>query len=180
VAVYVVAVGTARGRHVDALLPRTDFGSGPAYRAAGQLLNAITWLTVGASGAAIALWALRTHGRRRAGRILVGLGGTYASALVLSLALERADPLGADGRGLGAGYYPSGHAAMTAALALAAVAAAPATVRWIVAVLAVVAVGTVGVVIVILHSHYPSDVLGGWLLAFACMAAVAPRSRGSE
>jgi membrane-associated phospholipid phosphatase len=171
VAVYVVAVGTAPGRHIDVLLLRVDFGSGSAYRAAAQLLGAITWLSVGASGLAIALWALRRDGASRAGRILVGLAGTYASSLAISLALARVDPLGGEARRHAAGFYPSGHAAMVAALALAAVATAPATMRRFVAVLAAAAVGTVGVVIVVLHSHYPSDVVGGWLLAVAWMAA---------
>lgn len=180
VAVYVVAVGTAPGRHVDALLPRHDFGSGPAYRAAGQLLDAINWLTVGASGLAIALWALLRHRARCACWIVVGLAGTYASAVVLSLALEHTDPLGGEPRGLGAGFYPSGHAAAVAALALAAVAVAPRAWRPIVAVFTGVAVATVGVVIVVIHSHYPSDVVGGWLLAVAWMAPAMSRCRAAS
>lgn len=175
VAVYVVAVGTAPGRSIDVLLLRHDFGSGPAYRAAGQVLGAITWLTVGAAGLAIALWAMLRRGLGHACRILAGIAGTYVSALGLSLALKGVDPLGGEALRLAGGYYPSGHAAMVAALALAAVATAPANMRRIVAVLAAAAVGTVGVVIVVLHSHYPSDVLGGWLLAVAWMVAAAPR-----
>jgi membrane-associated phospholipid phosphatase len=178
VAVYIVAVGTAPGRHIDVLLLRVDFGAGPAYRAAAHLLDAITWLSVGASGLAIALWALRRDGAGRAGRILVGLAGTYASSLAISLALERVDPLGGEAHRHAAGYYPSGHAAMVAALALATVATAPATMRRFVAVLAAGAVGTVGVVIVVLHSHYPSDVVGGWLLAVAWMAGALESSSG--
>jgi undecaprenyl-diphosphatase len=178
VAVYIVAVGTAPGRHIDVLLLRVDFGSGPLYKAAGHLLDAITWLSVGVSGLAIALWALRRDGAGRAGRILVGLAGTYASSLAISLALERVDPLGGEAYRHAAGYYPSGHAAMVAALALATVATAPATMRRFVAVLAAGAVGTVGVVIVVLHSHYPSDVVGGWLLAVAWMAGALGSSRG--
>jgi membrane-associated phospholipid phosphatase len=178
VVVYIVAVGTAPGRHIDVLLLRVDFGSGPLYRAAAQLLEAITWLSVGASGIAIALWALRRDGAGRAGRILVGLAGTYASSLAISLVLERVDPLGGEAQRHAAGFYPSGHAAMVAALALAAVATAPATMRRFVAVVAAAAVGTVGVVIVVLHSHYPSDVVGGWLLAVAWMAAALESFRG--
>ena len=180
VAVYVVAVGTAPGRHLDALLPRHDFGSGPWYRAAGQLLDAIDWLTVGVSGLAIALWALLRHGARCACWIVVGLAGTYASPVVLSLALEHADPLGGEPRGLGAGFYPSGHAAAVAALALAAVAVAPRGWRPIVAVFGAAAVAIVGVVIVVVHSHYPSDVVGGWLLAVAWMAAAMSRCRAAS
>jgi hypothetical protein len=176
VAVYAVAVGTAWGRHVDALLPRHDFGSGPEYRASGDLLEAINWLTVSAAALAIVLWALLRHGAARAVRLFAGLGGTYVLALGLSLALGHLDPLGGEARRLATGYYPSGHAAMVAALALAAVATTPSAVRPVVAVLAAAAVATVGVVIVVLHSHYPSDVIGGWALAVACMpAAVAPR-----
>ncbi|HEX8156183.1 MAG TPA: phosphatase PAP2 family protein [Solirubrobacteraceae bacterium] len=174
-AIYIVAVGTAPGRHLDVLLIRYDFGSGLLYRGAEYLLGAITWLTVGASGLAIALWACRRHGLGRACRILAGLAATYLSALALSLALQRVDPLGGEARRVaGSGYYPSGHAAMVAALAMAVVATAPAATRRILAVLAVAAVATVGVVIVVLNSHYPSDVLGGWALAFAWMTAAAP------
>jgi membrane-associated phospholipid phosphatase len=178
VAIYVIAVGTAAGRHVDVLLLRHDFGSGPLYRAAEYLLGAITWATVGASGLAITLWALRRHGPGCARRILAGLAGTYLSALALSLALGRIDPLGGEARRVaGSGYYPSGHAAMVAALAMAAVAAAPATVRRIVAAFAAAAVAAVAVVLVVLNSHYPSDVAGGWALAVAWMAGAASRCR---
>lgn len=177
VAVYVVAVGTAPGRHVDSLLRLHDFGSGAAYRTAATLLDTINWQTVAAGALAAVLSALWWHGPGCALRIVEGLGGVYVTQLFLSLMLARFDPLGGEAVRLEAGYYPSGHAAMVAALGWACVLAAPTAARWIIAGLVAGISASVGVIIVVLHSHYPSDVIGGWLVAVGCMAAAATHRR---
>lgn len=75
---------------------------------------------------------------------------------------------------VGATAFPSGHA--TAALAMACAFALVVPGRWRPAAIALGALLTaaVGCSRVVLHSHYPSDVLGGWLVAAGwCFAVVA-------
>jgi len=75
---------------------------------------------------------------------------------------------------VGATAFPSGHA--TAALAMACAYALVVPRRWRPATIALGALLTVaiGCSRVILHRHYPSDVLGGWLVAAGwCFAVVA-------
>jgi membrane-associated phospholipid phosphatase len=69
--------------------------------------------------------------------------------------------------------FPSGHATSSMAFAAAAVTLAwPTRRRWIVAALAAGFTVLVGLSRVALAVHYPSDVLGGWALAIACVALV--------
>jgi membrane-associated phospholipid phosphatase len=69
--------------------------------------------------------------------------------------------------------FPSGHATSSMAFAAAAVTLAwPTRRRWIVAALAAAFTVLVGLSRVALAVHYPSDVLGGWALAIACVALV--------
>jgi membrane-associated phospholipid phosphatase len=77
-------------------------------------------------------------------------------------------------RQVGETAFPSGHA--TAALAMAGAFALVVPRRWRAATIALGALLTVaiGCSRVILHRHYPSDVLGGWLVAAGwCFAVVA-------
>jgi membrane-associated phospholipid phosphatase len=67
--------------------------------------------------------------------------------------------------------FPSGHATSSMAFAAsAAVLAWPTRRRWPVAILAGAFTALVGLSRVALGVHYPSDVLGGWTLALACVA----------
>jgi membrane-associated phospholipid phosphatase len=75
---------------------------------------------------------------------------------------------------VGSTAFPSGHA--TAALAMACAFALVASRRWRSTAIALGALLTVaiGCSRVVLHRHYPSDVLGGWLVAAGwCFAVVA-------
>jgi len=175
VALYVVALGTQAGRHLDAVPVETDVGKGPVVLTLQRLLDPIDWLTIGAASVALLLWTLRRHGARCASRMSVAMIGTYVSLLGLGLLFDRIDPLGGEAlRRLGPSSYPSGHAAVVAAVALAAVAVAPRPARPLAGALAAIVVATVGVALVVIHAHYPSDVLGGWLLAL--LWAVGPSS----
>ncbi len=70
--------------------------------------------------------------------------------------------------------FPSGHAiaSMTSALAIAAV-LAPTRARWPTVVLSALFAGAVGVSVIADGGHWPSDVLGGWMLAAAWVCGLA-------
>src|SRR5262249_31685056 len=63
------------------------------------------------------------------------------------------------------GSFPSGHATIAMALALAALVAAPEVARGLVAVGGACYAVAVGIVLVALGQHYPSDVAAGFLVA---------------
>ena len=96
---------------------------------------------------------------------------TAAGAAVLSQSLKHAfvrpSPDGV------AVSYPSGHALLSAAVAAAvALAAREARLRALAVVLGAAALAVVGIATVKLRWHYPSDVIGGWLVGLAWVAAV--------
>jgi membrane-associated phospholipid phosphatase len=69
--------------------------------------------------------------------------------------------------------FPSGHATSSMAFAAAAVTLAwPTRRRWQVLGVAAAFTFLVGLSRVALAVHYPSDILGGWALAIACVALV--------
>jgi membrane-associated phospholipid phosphatase len=72
-----------------------------------------------------------------------------------------------------AGYFPSGHAAGSAAVASALVVLSWET-RWrsVVAAAVIVFTAAYGVAVVFLQNHYASDVAGGWCLAVAWTTAL--------
>jgi membrane-associated phospholipid phosphatase len=88
--------------------------------------------------------------------------------------------------------FPSGHATAAASIAVALVLAAPSRIRPAAAGLAAAYAGAVGLAVVALEWHYPSDVVGGFLVAsawgFAAVAALrvaapaspAPRAQASS
>ena len=88
------------------------------------------------------------------------------------------------------GYWPSGHSTAVMALVLASVLAAPARLRPVVAALGAALAIAVGYSLLAIGSHYPSDVLGGFLVAASwTLCAVAallaaerwrPTGRGSH
>lgn len=146
-----------------------------------RLLDPIDWLTVGAASSALLAWALWRRGVGCAKRIAVGLIGTYLSLLMLGRLFDHVDPVGGETlRRLGRSYYPSGHAAAISAIALAAVTLAPRRARPLAAVLAGVVVLVVGIALVVIHAHYPSDVLGGSLLALLWGAGASSNCRAAE
>ena len=126
-------------------------------------------------------WAL---GRRReaiAALALVAGANLIGLALKVALAHPRYHPiLGADQ--VGADAYPSGHATSAMSIALAAVLVAPARLRVVVASGAAAYVIAVSTSLVVLGWHFPSDVLGGLLLAsgffFATVAALRVGAAG--
>jgi membrane-associated phospholipid phosphatase len=127
-------------------------------------------------------------GRRRqavAAVALVAGANMTSQVLKVILAHPRVQPALA-GYQLGPEAFPSGHATAAMSLGLAVVLAAPA--RWRAAVAAAAAVYVIGVctALLVLLWHFPSDVLGGLLVAsaffFTAVAAVrrADGARGDR
>jgi membrane-associated phospholipid phosphatase len=91
------------------------------------------------------------------------VGTTIATVMALEPAFER-PPLIADYHG----YFPSGHAAGSLAVAGAlAWVAWPTRFRWLVLTGGLVFVALYGAALIYFRSHYPSDVVAGWCIALA-------------
>jgi YegS/Rv2252/BmrU family lipid kinase len=120
---------------------------------------------------ALTLW-LRKHRRAAVYAVLVMITTTLASTYT-KLVFGRDRPLWQDPLGrLTSRSYPSGHASSTAALAgilivLAVMLVRRARLRRTVFAAAVLLALVVGADRVLLGRHFPSDVLGGWLLGAA-------------
>ncbi len=123
--------------------------------------------------ATICLVAVFLRRPRQAVGALILIGGANLTTQLLKellfhrryqplLGLEQIGPTG----------FPSGHSTAAMALALAVVLIVPRSWRWIVIVLGGALVAAVGASVVVLHNHYPSDVLGGWLVAAGWFFAV--------
>jgi membrane-associated phospholipid phosphatase len=130
--------------------------------------------------AAACLLALRLRRPRLAiaAAILVAGANLTTQLLKLALAHPRLQPL--------LGYYqvgetafPSGHTTAVAAMAYAYLLVVPRPWRAVTAAIGAVCTLAVGSSVVVLHRHYPSDVLGGLLIAsawfFATVAVLRAR-----
>lgn len=126
------------------------------------------------------LLALRLYGRERALAVVVLVAGANLTTQLLKLALAqpRLQPI--------LGYYqvgesafPSGHTTAAAAMTYAYVLAVPRRLRLLSGVVGGVLTIAVGASVVVLHRHYPSDALGGLLVAsawfFATVAVLRAR-----
>lgn len=145
----------------------TDAGTGPYPYLAAALGG---WLAGGPG---------RGHRLRVAlPAVLVLLGGQSLRTL-LAAALHRARPPAADWAAHASGHsYPSGHTT-TSAIAAALLAwgllrAWPGTRGRVLAALCGLAAPAIGCTRVYLGVHWPSDVVGGWLLAACWLAALLP------
>ncbi len=126
-------------------------------------------------------WAL---GRRRQALGAVALvAGANLTSMILQVALAhpRYHPILAGNR-MGAEAFPSGHATSAMSIALAAVLVAPPRLRVAVASGAAAYVIAVSTSLMVLGWHFPSDVLGGLLVAsgffFLAVAAIRGGAAG--
>lgn len=174
--VYVVAVGTSAGRRLDTRAI-VDPGTGRSWAFDRTVTSDLGHVVAAASfvlfAAAVLLIALRRLGGRHATLTLLVIGAAAVSAQLLKGTLADVDVVGGVAeRRIGASF-PSGHAAVAMSLALALVRIAPASWRAPAALVAVAYASAVGVALVLFCWHYPSDVVGGYLVAGA-WAAAAP------
>lgn len=113
-------------------------------------------------------------------RLRVWLALTVAAAIAagfglasgLSAALRTADPLGGEALRESQGAFPSGHAMAAAVLGYALIVAVPPRLRPVAVTVAAPAMGAMAVGLLALGWHYPSDVAGAFLLAFALAMGV--------
>jgi hypothetical protein len=168
VACYLIALGTPGGRRLDA----SAFGdtlnetTNPhAHEAAGDLLHTIDISSLIMLGAAIVALGLL---RRRPALALaagVAIAGANLTSQGLKHLLGNQDPFGLEALRGTVGTWPSGHSTVAMSLALGLVVVSGPAHRTLAAVIgAAYAVG-VGVATVALGWHYPSDVVGGFLVA---------------
>jgi membrane-associated phospholipid phosphatase len=125
--------------------------------------------------AAVFAWGWSMGRRWEAFAALVLVGGANVATQVLKIALAHPRVQASLGPNQpGAEALPSGHATAAMSLALAAVVVAPARVRAPVASSGAAYVIAVSISILVLGWHFPSDVLGGLLIAsasFFCVVA---------
>ncbi|HEX8075153.1 MAG TPA: phosphatase PAP2 family protein [Thermoleophilaceae bacterium] len=174
--VYALAVGTRWGLHLDAgAIPRG--ASGPnwdrAHAALRHAIDTIHLVTIALAGCAAVMVALRRGRRDLAAVAAATLVGANLTTQLLKPLLGRADPFGGEAAREIASAFPSGHATAAMSLALVAVVVAPRRLRGWVALAAAGYAGTIGVGLVVRVWHYPSDVVGGFLVAGAWAAAMS-------
>lgn len=136
---------------------------------------------VGLIGIALALVALARGRRRLALGVVVLLGATSVGSQVLKALLAHPRP----GHPTAVGpvvpdSFPSGHATAAMSLALAGVIVAPPRLRPLIGVVGGAAALAVGFSIVLLGWHFPSDVVGGYLLAAATSLGVVTAVRAAD
>ena len=181
--VYVVALGTRWGLRVDAkALPGSTGGIAweRAHAAARRAVHTISVATILVGAVGAALVALRRQRRDLAVVAIATLAGANLTTFILKPLLGHADALGGEASRTINDSFPSGHATAAMSLALVAVVVSPRRWRPWVAVAAAAYAATVGVALVLRFDHYPSDVVGGYLVATAwatAMAAIALRHR---
>ena len=184
VAVMAVAYYLPEARHIDrtALM---DFGSVHnvivvgAANAFSRICDPIEYTVL--VGLVLFL-VYRARGPRVTAASVFLLLGAVGSAEVLKpmLAYLR-DPHPPGHHLVSAASFPSGHAAASMSLAAVVVIAAPRTHRMLAAVLGALFTLAVSFSILVLEWHYPSDVLGGYLLATSwCLVTLAALRTAAE
>lgn len=132
---------------------------------------------------ALFAWGWAAGRRREAFAAVALVAGANLAGLLLQMALAhpRFYPI-LGGDQLGAEAYPSGHATSAMSIALAAVLVAPARLRLAVASGAAAYVIAVSSALLVLGWHFPSDVVGGLLVAsgffFVVVAAIRAGAAG--
>jgi membrane-associated phospholipid phosphatase len=183
----VVALGLEAGRDLDSRLfarlsedPRYA-GGGPAEAIAslGDLLPMLALLAI-ACGIAL----LRRRPWSALAAVAIVAGANVTTQLLKVLLAHPRVKAAIGGNPLEPNTFPSGHTTAMASLAVAYLFVVPATWRGLTLLVGGLAVLAVGSSVVMIAWHYPSDVLGGILVAagwgFAVLAlgrAIKPRSR---
>jgi len=101
------------------------------------------------------------------------LAGANVTTQLLKPFLADVDVPGVGPSHAAAGAFPSGHATVAMSLALAAILAVPGGLRALAALAGAAYATAVGIALVALEWHYPSDVVGGYLVASAWAALLA-------
>jgi membrane-associated phospholipid phosphatase len=143
-----------------------------------QLVAPLAWVV---AAALACLLAIALHRPRHGLFAAVLIGGTAVIDLTLKVVLEHARYQPAPGEPFEwhpiSTAFPSGHSAGALAIALAFLFVVPSTWRRSTAALGTIFTLAVSLGLLVLNYHYPSDILGGWLVAlgwfFALLAALS-------
>ena len=176
-ALYALFVGTAAGRELDGWVVRHDL-EGLPDRVAEHVTALVNPATLALAVLAL-IWVAHRYGRLADGvRAVLLIPASAALARGLEALLGGLDPLGGESKRqlVGNWFYPSGHAAVAMALALAALLVAPPRSRPAVALWGGVWASVYGYLTFAEGSHHhPSDVVGGFLIALALAGIAAMR-----
>jgi membrane-associated phospholipid phosphatase len=149
-----------------------------AIRTMAHLADPVPYLCLGLACIAVAL-ARRRGWRALAVLVLLIVTGVTTQALKQILATPRFEAW--LGQQIGNASWPSGHSTAAMTLALCAVMVAPPALRAATALIGGAFAIGVGYAVLVLAWHFPSDVLGGYLVAGAwvslALAALQPLER---
>jgi membrane-associated phospholipid phosphatase len=183
-AVWIVAIKTEWGARIDrsGLTGFVDLATPRVQSVADFVTTLVDPLPFALLGIAVATVPLARGRPLHALVVLVVLAGANVTTQMLKplLATPRAVP--AAGLGLGDGVWPSGHTTAALSLALCVVLVAPPRVRPYAAAAGGVFVVAVVYSLMLLGSHYPSDVLGGFCVAagWVALGVAALRAAGDR
>jgi hypothetical protein len=171
VVTYVVALGTGPGRSFDVRAGRVPGLEEIRPGSPELLVFSLPWMAAAGSvvllAFAVAAAALRVGGERGVVAAAVPVAGAFVIAEVLKWLLGRLTPIAAGTQHGAAASFPSVHATLGMALALALATVAPGRLRPAALGLAVAYSTGIGVLALLEGWHYPSDVIGGCLLGAA-------------
>src|SRR3954471_14895862 len=178
-----LALGSSRAHLRDAAMLHGFVGlDGPrVHTAMVALVHLVDPLPYLLAGAPLIFWAVKRGLPRRAVAVasLLVVTGACTQALKHLLAQPRFEAwLGVNQ--IGEASWPSGHATAAMTLALCAVLVAPVALRPAVAVLGGAFAAGVGYAVIVLAWHFPSDVLGGFLMAGSWTALAVAVLRAVE
>jgi membrane-associated phospholipid phosphatase len=129
----------------------------------------------------VCLMALRWGRPRPAvGAVVLVAGANVTSQALKAMLTHPHHQLIVGYRQVEVGSFPSGHATAVMSMALAFLLVVPRSWRPGTMVVGAGAVVAVGCSVVILHRHYPSDVIGGWLVGAGWFFAVIAGLRAVE
>lgn len=172
---YVLAFGVGAISTADQRgIPEGLAGAGVAQAelATARLLDTISVASLVLAAAGLVAVALVRRRYRQAIAAAAVVAGANLTTQVLKPLLGGLDPLGGDAERFSQEIFPSGHATVAMSLALALVIVVPAPARPVAAVVGAIYTGAIGVGLLLLGWHFPSDVVGGFLVA-AVWAALA-------
>lgn len=179
-----LALGLAAGRHVDVRLflklAEDQPSGGTLADSIASLGDPLLMLAMLAVACAIGL--LRGQPRSALAALLVVIGANLTTQLLKVLLAHPRVKLAIGGDPFEPNTFPSGHTTAAASIAVAYAFVAPATLQRLTLAVGAAFTLAVGCSVVVIGWHYPSDVLGGILVAacwgfavLAAMRATAPR-----
>jgi membrane-associated phospholipid phosphatase len=167
-AVYYVAFGTHRGFDIDANAfdaRAAAFERPDVTRVGNDVLNTISVTSLALLGGTAIVMALIWRGLPSALAIMILVGASSVTTQVLKQVVPEPDPFEQGLVREFSGTFPSGHATVAMSLAIAFVFATPPWLKGLVGLGGTGYAVVIGVLLVLLGSHYPSDVVGGYLVA---------------